>query len=116
MNYTYTIGGIKVTLIDNESKQAHPVDEAMEYVKEAFEARPEYKPHTKELVITIGETAAVVDYRLDTPKFQRIRRITGYLVGDLSKFNDGKRAEEHDRIPHTFSYTPKPTSGLLEEE
>lgn len=33
-------------------------------------------------------------------KFQRIRRITGYLVGDLSRFNDGKRAEEHDRVKH----------------
>ena len=33
--------------------------------------------------------------------FQRIRRITGYLVGTLDKFNDGKRAEEKDRVKHT---------------
>lgn len=32
--------------------------------------------------------------------FERIRRITGYLVGDLSRFNDAKRAEEHDRVKH----------------
>lgn len=32
--------------------------------------------------------------------FQRIRRITGYLVGDLSRFNNGKRAEERDRVKH----------------
>ena len=32
--------------------------------------------------------------------FERIRRITGYLVGTLDRFNDGKRAEEHDRIKH----------------
>ncbi len=32
--------------------------------------------------------------------FQRIRRITGYLVGDLNRFNDAKRAEEHDRVKH----------------
>ena len=32
--------------------------------------------------------------------FQYIRRITGYLVGDLSRFNSGKRAEEHDRVKH----------------
>ena len=34
--------------------------------------------------------------------FERIRRITGYLVGTVDRFNDGKRAEEHDRVKHTF--------------
>lgn len=33
--------------------------------------------------------------------FQRIRRITGYLVGDLSRFNDAKLAEVKDRVNHT---------------
>ena len=33
--------------------------------------------------------------------FQRIRRITGYLVGDLSRFNNAKLAEVHDRVKHT---------------
>lgn len=33
-------------------------------------------------------------------KFDRIRRITGYLVGTLERFNDGKKAEEHDRVKH----------------
>jgi len=35
-------------------------------------------------------------------KFERIRRITGYLVGTLDRFNDGKRAEEHDRVKHNL--------------
>lgn len=35
-------------------------------------------------------------------KFERIRRITGYLVGTVERFNDGKRAEEHDRVKHDF--------------
>lgn len=34
--------------------------------------------------------------------FERIRRITGYLVGTVERFNDGKRAEEKDRVKHTF--------------
>lgn len=34
------------------------------------------------------------------PNFERIRRITGYLVGTLDRFNNGKRAEEHDRVKH----------------
>ena len=33
-------------------------------------------------------------------KFERIRRITGYLVGTLDRFNDAKRAEERDRVKH----------------
>ena len=32
--------------------------------------------------------------------FQRIRRVTGYLVGSLDRFNNGKRAEERDRVKH----------------
>ncbi|MDR2654583.1 MAG: anaerobic ribonucleoside triphosphate reductase [Oscillospiraceae bacterium] len=34
------------------------------------------------------------------PDFERIRRITGYLVGTLDHFNNGKRAEERDRVKH----------------
>lgn len=33
-------------------------------------------------------------------RFERIRRVTGYLVGDMSRWNDGKRAEERDRVKH----------------
>lgn len=33
-------------------------------------------------------------------KFERIRRITGYLVGDLNKWNNAKQAEERDRVKH----------------
>jgi ribonucleoside-triphosphate reductase len=33
-------------------------------------------------------------------KFERIRRITGYLVGTLDKWNDAKKAEEKDRVKH----------------
>ncbi|KNF09029.1 anaerobic ribonucleoside-triphosphate reductase NrdD [Gottschalkia purinilytica] len=33
-------------------------------------------------------------------KFERIRRITGYLVGTLERFNDAKRSEERDRVKH----------------
>ena len=33
-------------------------------------------------------------------RFSRIRRITGYLVGDLSRWNNAKRAEEKDRVKH----------------
>ena len=33
-------------------------------------------------------------------RFECIRRVTGYLVGSLERFNDAKRAEEADRVKH----------------
>ena len=39
-------------------------------------------------------------YDVSPMPFQRLRRITGYLVGTLDRWNDGKRAEEHDRVKH----------------
>ncbi|WP_288714503.1 anaerobic ribonucleoside-triphosphate reductase [uncultured Bilophila sp.] len=36
----------------------------------------------------------------ESVKFERIRRITGYLVGTVDRFNDAKRAEVEDRVKH----------------
>lgn len=33
-------------------------------------------------------------------EFERVRRITGYLVGTLDRWNDAKKAEEKDRVKH----------------
>lgn len=33
-------------------------------------------------------------------KFERLRRITGYLTGNLNTWNNAKRAEERDRVKH----------------
>jgi ribonucleoside-triphosphate reductase len=38
-------------------------------------------------------------------KFERIRRITGYLVGTLDKWNNAKKAEERDRVIHLGAST-----------
>lgn len=43
--------------------------------------------------------------------FERIRRITGYLVGTLDRFNDAKRAEERDRVKHGLSGTRTESCG-----
>ena len=37
-------------------------------------------------------------------QFERIRRITGYLVGTMDKWNNAKKAEEHDRVKHGLSH------------
>lgn len=44
--------------------------------------------------------------------FERIRRITGYLVGTLDRFNDAKRHEEHDRVKHTTENMESPAMRM----
>lgn len=36
-------------------------------------------------------------------RFERIRRITGYLVGTLDRWNNAKKAEERDRVKHSMA-------------
>ena len=48
----------------------------------------------------IGDTCPNCGRSEEDRPFERIRRITGYLVGTLDRFNNAKRAEEHDRVKH----------------
>lgn len=41
-----------------------------------------------------------VGYYLAPEHFEKIRRITGYLVGDMTRWNDAKAAEESQRVKH----------------
>lgn len=51
----------------------------------------------------IGDTCPMCGRTENSGSFERIRRITGYLVGTLDRFNNAKRAEEHDRIKHDLT-------------
>ena len=44
-----------------------------------------------------------LSYTLEPVPFERIRRITGYLVGTTDRWNDAKKAEEKDRVKHSIS-------------
>ncbi len=48
----------------------------------------------------IGESCPSCGRQEEDRKFERIRRITGYLVGTLERFNDAKQAEVRDRVKH----------------
>ncbi|MBR5110959.1 MAG: anaerobic ribonucleoside triphosphate reductase [Clostridia bacterium] len=48
----------------------------------------------------IGDTCPFCGREENGRPFERIRRITGYLVGTLDRFNNAKRAEERDRVKH----------------
>ena len=54
----------------------------------------------KSLSISIDGDEVDLDYVFQPQNFERIRRITGYLVGTLDRFNDAKAAEEKDRVKH----------------
>lgn len=83
----------------------HPEDMPVEEVKAIFEHANKSYPD-KVGTVDIETDGEFVDLtynireRADVP-FQRIRRITGYLVGDLSRFNNAKRREVDDRVKHT---------------
>lgn len=49
----------------------------------------------------INDTCPKCGRSEEDKKFERIRRVTGYLVGALDRFNDAKRAEEKDRVKHS---------------
>lgn len=52
------------------------------------------------IVSIVGENIDIEGYSDSGVPFERIRRITGYLTGNLSGWNDAKRAEEKDRVIH----------------
>ena len=54
----------------------------------------------KELTLTMDGEFVDIRYTYDTIPFDRILRITGYLVGTLDRFNNAKRVEESQRIKH----------------
>lgn len=43
-----------------------------------------------------------LDYKFADVPFDRIRRITGYLVGTMDNWNDAKSSEESDRVKHNI--------------
>ena len=68
------------------------------YVDQIKAANPDKYFKTIDLIVD-GEFVDV-KYTYENVPFERIRRITGYLVGTMEQWNDAKRAEEHDRVKH----------------
>ena len=75
-----------------------------------------YDPMHYSVLVRVGvellpdENSAREYYEAHRPsgdgEFERLRRITGYLVGSLERWNDGKKAEEADRVKHDV-YSPE---------
>ena len=54
----------------------------------------------KYIKVTLDGDFANLEYEVEEEPFDRIRRITGYLVGDTRYWNNAKRSEERDRVKH----------------
>lgn len=83
----------------------HNPDNIPEEIVQAAIAMMEQEEGRRVVEISIRRTGNPDEYGI-TPvfekmPFQRIRRITGYLVGTLDRFNNAKRAEVEDRVKHT---------------
>ena len=85
---------VNVNVTGGEMSQA----EINSYIDRAQKLDPEKTIQTIDLKLD-GDFVDV-DYHFADVPFQRIRRITGYLVGTLDRFNDAKRAEVRDRVKH----------------
>ncbi len=72
-------------------------EEASIYVKYLEE---KYNRKLESLNINIDGEYVDLDYNFTPVKIERIRRITGYLVGTMDKWNNAKSAEERDRVKH----------------
>ena len=77
-----------------------PQDEINYYVERAQKQYPD-KVIT-EIEFEVDGEYVNCAYHFQSQPFERIRRITGYLVGTLDRFNDAKRAEESDRVKHNI--------------
>lgn len=80
----------------------HPdiTEDVSEYVEEIKKNNPDKVLKKVEISPADDGESVKVKYTFDSVGFERIRRITGYLVGTLDRFNDAKRAEVEDRVKH----------------
>lgn len=93
MLYENVIEGVKVSV--NVEMSVEEIKKYIAYAKEKHHGRV-----LQTLNLEVSGDEVGIGCSLEPEHFEKIRRITGYLVGDMSRWNDGKTAEEHDRVKH----------------
>lgn len=74
-----------------------PDEELAQYIARG---RKKYGRRLRGVDIHVDGDYVELRYDVEPAPFQRIRRITGYLVGTMDRWNDAKTAEEADRVKH----------------
>lgn len=96
---TMRVDGVMVKVdYSAESDTRITPNELGSYLDRARAKEPDRKLVWLHLLVEGDDVA--IHYGYEPEKFERIRRITGYLVGTLDRFNDAKRAEESERVKH----------------
>lgn len=55
-----------------------------------------------EITLSPADKGVEIHYVVYRRKFERIRRITGYLVGTIDRWNNAKQSEEKERVKHGY--------------
>lgn len=85
---------VNVSVRNGELEQEE-ISKYIEYIQKNNQGRV-----LKDLELTLDGEDVEMRYEFAPVKFERIRRITGYLVGSVDRWNNAKRAEEQDRVKH----------------
>lgn len=85
---------IKVNVNGGQLEQKE-IDAYIDYGKKKYPDK-----NISQMDVTVNGDYVDLKYTFENVPFERIRRITGYLVGTLDRFNNAKRAEERDRVKH----------------
>lgn len=88
--------------ITTNSKQTVSIEELRKYVEYVKEKNPGKQILSINVDFDEEDENVNLSYQTKAVNFERIRRITGYLTGDLNRWNDAKREEEKDRTKHFF--------------
>ena len=91
------IDGVKVTVENLPDAYVDELKHYVDYVRKKTNGR------LMELTVSPSEEedgGVVLRWIVQGEKFERIRRITGYLVGTVDRWNNAKRAEEKERVKH----------------
>lgn len=91
------IKGVTFKLVNGEI----PMEEAEAYVNRGLEMYGDRLTEIVGIIVPDDEEYIDLEYVFRDKPFHRLRRITGYLVGNLSRWNNGKKAEERDRVKHS---------------
>ena len=93
---TMVIDGVKVEILEGPTE--YDEKELINYVIRGREKFPNKRLERIKLKFD-GENVEIT-YNFEVVPFERVRRVTGYLVGTIDRWNDATRAELEDRVNH----------------
>lgn len=89
------VKNVDVKVIGFDGVSENEVTHYIDYIEDEVDA-----PIKSLFIEKTADNKVSLKYTVKKPKFERIRRITGYLVGTIDRWNNAKRVEEHERVKH----------------